>query len=176
MPTNRRSKSIGATVVAEEPTEKQTDDTSATCLICLDMIVDATADQEDQEAVFCDGVCNGWIYRRCAGLSSTAFAAISSPSVSQPLYYPNCPLEMQSREIIDLKASIQQLYQSESDLQSSPLALAPVFPSQNESNSINSPPVCRPNHAHNHHMPTSASPRSAPSLPPKPSLQCTRAD
>ena len=52
MPTNRHSKSIGATALAEEPTEKPTDDASATCPICLDMIVDATADQEGQDTVF----------------------------------------------------------------------------------------------------------------------------
>ena len=176
--TSKRSKPSGATATAVA--EKASDDASANCSICLDMIVDATADQEGQDAVFCDGVCNGWIHRRCAGLSSTAFVAISSLSDSQPFYCPNCRLDMQSKEIIDLKASIQKLYQSISDLQSpsgtSAPAIAPISSNQDDNSSIDSPPVSRQNRVHNHHMPTSASPRSAPSIPPKPSLQHTRTD
>ena len=77
------------------------------CPVCLDIIIDAKDGQKGQESVFCEGVCNGWIHRRCAGLSSAAFAVISSDS--HPFYCPNCRLDRQSQEIADLKATIQQL-------------------------------------------------------------------
>ena len=80
------------------------------CPICLDIIIDAKDGQKGQDSVFCEGVCNGWIHRRCAGLSSAAFAVISSDS--HPFYCPNCRLDRQNQEIADLKAKIQKLTES----------------------------------------------------------------
>ena len=42
---------------------------STTCPICLDPIIDATEDTEGQEAIFCEGECDAWLHRQCAGLS-----------------------------------------------------------------------------------------------------------
>ena len=86
-----------------------------------------------------------------------------------------------ARRLLTLKHSSRScINESISDLQSpsgtSAPAIAPISSNQDDNSSIDSPPVSRQNRVHNHHMPTSASPRSAPSKPPKPSLQRTRAD
>lgn len=92
-------------------------DSPQLCPVCLDTIIDAKDGQEGQDSVCCEGVCNGWIHRRCAGLSLAAFAVISSSSNSQPFYCPNCRLDRQSQEIADLKATIQQISESVQRLQ-----------------------------------------------------------
>ena len=111
---------------------QSTADATHSCTICLDAIIDATADRDGHDAVFCDGVCNSWIHRRCAGLSSSAFKAISSPLNSkQPFHCPTCRLNMHSKEINTLKATVQHLSHSVALLQKNasnqlPLASPPA--------------------------------------------------
>ena len=45
--------------------------------ICLRSVIHATIVQNGQDSVFCEGTCNVWIHRRCAGVSSAAFAIIA---------------------------------------------------------------------------------------------------
>ena len=51
-----------------------------TCPICEEIVQDLPADKEseaghDHDAVFCEGKCNTWLHRRCAGLSRSLFVA-----------------------------------------------------------------------------------------------------
>ena len=132
-------------------------------------------------------LCSGMVFvrvglhRRCAGLSKMFFDKLSDPSRANDLfYYSQCRLASQQKDLDSLRSIVKALVneieepkkRSEPSTQTASLST----PSQNENNSIDSPPVSKPNCAHNRHMPTSASPRSASSLPPKPPLQRTRAD
>ena len=58
--------------------------------------------------VFCDGVCQEWLHRQCAGLSKAAFESVSN-SGSHPFHCPHCIITQQSKEISALKASVAAL-------------------------------------------------------------------
>ena len=92
-------------------------DSTTVCPICLDTIIDASDKSDGQDSVYCDGLCKGWIHRRCAGLSVAAFSTISSSSNSDPFFCPHCRLECQNQEIASLKASVAQLTESVCKLQ-----------------------------------------------------------
>ena len=40
------------------------------CLICDKNIVDASAKSKGQDSVFCEGLCQGWLHRTFANLTS----------------------------------------------------------------------------------------------------------
>jgi hypothetical protein len=63
--------------------------------------------RKGHDSVFCDGVCQEWIHRQCAGLSTTAFLAVSQSA--NPFHCPRCLLFQQSKEIESLKASVEKL-------------------------------------------------------------------
>ena len=109
--SSRRSKKTLKSTKVSKSAAGENINASPLCPICLDPVTDASEDQEGHDAVYCDGTCNGWIHRRCAGLSSAAFAALSSTSDPKPFYRPNCRLDKQSEEIEALKASVCQLSQ-----------------------------------------------------------------
>lgn len=71
----------------------------AMCPICEEEIGD--------EAIQCDGPCNAWLHRRCAGLSKPAFVAASQPSIV--FNCPLCRLSMNECEIKALKESVEML-------------------------------------------------------------------
>ncbi len=72
----------------------------STCLVCS-----ATIDDSSEDSVFCDGSCQGWIHRRCAGLPKAGFKSLSESDV--PFFCAMCS-----------SVKIHQLLQSVSDLQS----------------------------------------------------------
>ena len=78
-----------------------------TCPICLDLIKDASDDSTGEDAIVCEGKCNTWLHRKCAGLSKAAYEAATISSGS--FYCPHCRLDMQESEIALLKRTIQQL-------------------------------------------------------------------
>ena len=93
-----------------------------TCPICLELIVDATPKTPGQDAVYCDGLCQTWIHRQCAGLSKPAFNQISQPTNNNPFFCPNCRLDQQAKEINSLKSIISSLTSEVANLKrSSPL-------------------------------------------------------
>ena len=50
-------------------------DKDCTCPICDDQILDAKGRRKGHDAIFCDGTCQTWLHRGCAGLSRRAFEA-----------------------------------------------------------------------------------------------------
>ena len=73
-PSVRRNKTKRAVNCSKGRSEEDTE--SCVCGVC------GVAVQEDpptgEESIFCEGNCQAWLHRKCAGLSSAAFAAISS--------------------------------------------------------------------------------------------------
>ena len=69
------------------------------CLICDKNIVDASTKNKGQDSVFCEGSCQGWLHRRCAGLCKSIFKVISSPEHNFPFYCLYCTLVRYSEQI-----------------------------------------------------------------------------
>ena len=69
------------------------------CPICEENIVG--------ESIQCDGVCNSWLHRRCAGLSKTAFERASKSD--DKFFCPMCRLTNQEKEIGLLKGNVASL-------------------------------------------------------------------
>ena len=93
------------------------------CPICADVIKDATARRDGQDAIFCEGSCKSWLHRGCAGLNRDKFIAASNSPV--PFFCPCCRLDKHDSEIDFLKASIRSLSDEllavKSSLDASPL-------------------------------------------------------
>ena len=51
------------------------------CSVCEDAILESSNTQDGQDAVFCEGSCQGWMHRGCAGLTKAAFTRVSSPRI-----------------------------------------------------------------------------------------------
>ncbi len=46
---------------------------SLLCIVCDDIIVEAFTTTKGDEAIFCEGECQAWLHRRCAGLPRKAY-------------------------------------------------------------------------------------------------------
>ena len=46
------------------------------CAICLEAIQDRSDTSEGEDLVFCEGECQRWLHRTCAGLTDPAFDKI----------------------------------------------------------------------------------------------------
>ena len=116
MASQSRSKKNGksantATATSSNKSSKGNGQTTI-CPICCDVIVDVTAGEDGHDSIFCDGACDGWLHRRCAGLPKAAFQAIcDAVTANQPFYCPHCRLDSQEKEIATLKQAIDSLSQ-----------------------------------------------------------------
>ena len=79
------------------------------CLICNKNIVDASAKSKVQDSVFCEGSCQGWLHRTCAGLFKSMFKVISPPEQNCPFYCLYCTHVRYSDQISNLKSTIEDL-------------------------------------------------------------------
>jgi hypothetical protein len=50
---------------------------TANCCICEDKIKDQSQNDPGEDSIFCDGNCQGWIHRSCAGLARDKFNTLS---------------------------------------------------------------------------------------------------
>ena len=78
-------------------TDTEKDVQCEVCLVCDQIIVEADETTEGQDAVFCEGDCQGWIHRVCAGLTRSAFENLSE---SVPYLCLYCSFTKQSNEIV----------------------------------------------------------------------------
>ena len=79
---------------------------SEVCLVCNRVIVEPSETTEGQEAVFCEGNCQGWLHRACAGLTRPAFDNLSE---SMPYLCSHCTFTKQYNEICELKETVKLL-------------------------------------------------------------------
>ena len=77
------------------------------CSICLDTIEECEGGKAGHDAVFCDGLCQGWLHRGCAGLTKTAFSTVSRSE--DPFFCPHCRLDYHNKEITFLKDTLKSL-------------------------------------------------------------------
>ena len=82
----------------------RSDGNSTSCSMCHISIVEHAANVRDKEVVYCEGRCQSWMHRHCAGLSTPIFAEISNNSEeSKPFLCVYCVLYNQAAKIKKLK-------------------------------------------------------------------------
>ena len=79
------------------------------CVICEKVIVEGTQKVKGHDAVKCEGECQGWMHRSCAGLSTVLFQRISDPSNVEPFSCSYCARLDYQNQIQSLKSTIAEL-------------------------------------------------------------------
>ena len=49
------------------------------CLICEEPILEADEHCAGEDPLFCEGECQGWLHRKCAGVTQPAFQKLGEP-------------------------------------------------------------------------------------------------
>ena len=99
------------------------------CLICNQVIIDQSPESEGHESIFCEGKCQGWMHKGCAGLPKHAFELYSDSTSTIPFQCPHCKSQAQDKEISELKAIIQSLSTEITLLKSTQIAPESASPS-----------------------------------------------
>lgn len=94
---------------SKEKDSSQPSKKGGSCPVCLDKVEDPAGKRKGHKAIFCDGVCQDWIHRQCAGLSKAAFSKLSKSDCDIPFHCPKCIIISQSKELSTLRASVSSL-------------------------------------------------------------------
>lgn len=86
------------------------------CPICDEPVEDASSKKRGHDAIFCEGACQEWLHRQCAGLSKVNFDSAKSSNL--PFLCPCCLLTAKSKELSLLKDTVDKLVADLSDLKS----------------------------------------------------------
>ena len=79
----------------------------AVCPICEEVIKGTNGRKKGQDAIFCEGECQSWMHRHCAGLSKNRFQELSS---SQDMFLcPACQNDMLTEAISELRVVVGEL-------------------------------------------------------------------
>ena len=114
-------------------TKKTQDDNQIECLICDNIILEPRENTDGHDTILCEGDCQGWTHRHCAGITRPVFEKLLSESA--PYLCPHCTLGKQYNEISALKETIKTLTDKISKLEgnqtSHPKTIhqQPMFPS-----------------------------------------------
>ena len=87
--------------------KKSKEKANSICPVCDETIMEADEKNDGHEAVFCEGECQIWLHRKCAGLTHQAFAKLSKSD--DPYFCVYCTLEIKNKEISALKEQIKVL-------------------------------------------------------------------
>ena len=126
------------------------------CKICDEAIAEPDTKIKGDDSIFCNGECDGWIHRRCAGLSKAKFAVYTSTDESVKFYCPTCrvsrleaSMSALQQELHELSASSKYLAAEVNTLKRLPFgntsscaSISPVLPAA--ATSTDSPPEFRP--------------------------------
>ena len=91
------------------------DGESFVCTICLESIAPPTDDNDERELIFCEGKCDSWLHRKCAGLPKPIFDSIRLSET--PFHCPFCCLANYECLFNDMKATIASLEHKVSQLE-----------------------------------------------------------
>lgn len=75
------------------------------CDICCEEVNKTETKTED--ALFCEGVCQKWIHRRCSGVTRYHFEKLSESDI--PWHCPCCTVVSQSKQIDTFRSTIESL-------------------------------------------------------------------
>ena len=77
------------------------------CPICCEVIIEASESSEGQEALFCDGTCQKWLHRWCAGVHKDAYPVLQSSG--SPYHCPSCLAALHHEQIRSLSEMVEAL-------------------------------------------------------------------
>ena len=102
MPVTRRKTAAAlAATMSEEPPHQ------AVCTMCSENIEEASGECAGQEALFCEGACQRWLHRWCAGVSSEQFERLVESS--EPFFCSVCSYQEQQKTIRELQGNVRAL-------------------------------------------------------------------
>lgn len=134
------------TASAQPKPKGQKDKEKTVCPVCDEHIVDATDGKLGQESIFCDGACQAWLHRKCAGLSKSTFSELSKSI--KPYQCPHCKVNVLESEVSSLKDLVKNL--------SSDLSMV-----TNELTSLKEQVKCKPSQIDEQQVQPSFQPQSA---------------
>ena len=117
------------------------------CNICNKVIIDQSASHSGEEAIYCEGVCCGWLHRHCVGLSVSQFAHMSTGT--QSFYCVYCTLQQQALEIKELKKTVKTLISDMAKISSGDTAGLSARPVYNTTTTSKSPAANPLQHSNN---------------------------
>ena len=77
------------------------------CAICLKPIIDHSDTHDGEDSILCEGDCQKWIHRACAGLTEAAFDVLHRSG--QPFKCYQCQLSSHAVEIATLHSLVDSL-------------------------------------------------------------------
>ena len=77
------------------------------CLICDDPILEARGRRKGHDAIFCEGQCQAWLHRGCAGLSKSAFEAHANSNAE--FHCSTCRITLLEATVATLKKEFYEL-------------------------------------------------------------------
>ncbi len=86
------------------------------CPVCDEIVQDDIKSQKAQESIMCEGECNKWLHRGCAGLSKKRFVALRDSS--EVFVCLSCCLKAHTKEIRELWDDIKFLKEEIAELKS----------------------------------------------------------
>ena len=91
------------------------------CPMCTQPIEGATELKDGQEALMCEGTCDCWYHRWCAGVSKERFAALSDSE--EPFLCPSCASERRQCIVHELQDMVRCLANEARELKATEAAL-----------------------------------------------------
>ena len=85
------------------------------CPICYEVIIDRP-NENHQPSIFCEGECQSWLHKSCAGLTEQAFKYFSKSTI--PYQCLHCTIKQQKTELEQLKQILTALSEEVSQLKS----------------------------------------------------------
>ena len=138
-PPNRREKAKppAATPVLVDADEESSPECVQACPICCNIIVEASETFEGQEALLCEGNCQKWLHRWCAGVHKENYRDLASSD--KPFVCPSCSLAEHRRMITTLLETVEYLKEEVKQLKEEKLA-TPRLSSAKNSDAANKVP------------------------------------
>ena len=85
------------------------------CPICIEVIKEKSDKNEGHDAIFCEGKCNSWLRRQCAGLSKPVFIYFHDLDIS--FHCPHRQLLYYDSQFSDLKSTVAKLQNEVTELE-----------------------------------------------------------
>ena len=115
-----KGKPTATTPVLRGADKESNSESVQTCPICCEDIVEANEAQDGQEALLCEGYCQKWLHRWCAGVHQENYRDLASSN--KPFVCPSCSLAEHRRLITTLLETVEFLKEEVRQLKEEKLA------------------------------------------------------
>ena len=79
------------------------------CPICDEVIKEQIKNKTGDNCIYCEGNCEAWLHRKCAGLSQVNFSEHRKLGDKEAFFCLHCQLKAYNAELTALKSSVQSL-------------------------------------------------------------------